>query len=390
MQTPGDAGFPDLLDAPTEYRLVFAVDAVGYSKRSHSGQEDIQRRLVELACKVLRDVGVSIEDRDRQESGDGLTVALPAGTEVHRALPRLLSGWREQLAWDNGRFRDRLRVRLALAYGPFSHAANGFGGLAVIEAGRLLDCPSLRTAVIDHPEADIVAMVSGRLYDDVVAAGRPGLSSSEFTRARIRTKKYQGAGWLWVSNSAAEEPARDCGKDKRWSWRRWTVLGGGLIVVAVSTIVVLVAVQSAHTPAGPTYAEEAEPIAPMRSTADRPDVSFADDIRISDAGLDIDAGPYVPAPGPPEVLLMSDADGPYLQIFNEATWWLSSSEPGERQCIDVRNSNPMHHTEKQRLRPDPGTGLCLLSEQGTVAFVRFTGPLSAAPAGIAARLLVFS
>lgn len=192
---------PSRVTEAVEYRLQFGVDAVGYSPRTTPGQKLVQQRMEELVRSMVTAVGVTVEDTDRQPGGDGLKLVLPAKVEAHQALPRLLHAADDHLADDNEIYRDRLQVRLAVGVGPISSAALGFAGRTIIEVGRLLDSPALKDAAIDHPDADLVVLVSDRLYGDVVREGYPGLHPDEFVQVQVHFKEYTGPAWLWVGRT---------------------------------------------------------------------------------------------------------------------------------------------------------------------------------------------
>ncbi|MEU4155003.1 CATRA conflict system CASPASE/TPR repeat-associated protein [Actinoplanes sp. NPDC026670] len=192
-----------------EHRVAFNVDVVNYSARTSPAQTEVQRRLSGLAGQVLAGLGLKLHDTDRQQSGDGILVVLPASVPSHTALPALLHGWRRHLAVDNaGHPEERIRLRLSVGAGPFTEGATGFVGRAVIEIGRLLDSDVLRRAVTGHPEADVVAGITDRLHQDVVAEGYPGLDSGDFEPADFTVKTFTGRAWLWTG-AAAPHPAPD-------------------------------------------------------------------------------------------------------------------------------------------------------------------------------------
>jgi hypothetical protein len=194
-------------DGRVEQRLGFGVDVVEYSRRSAPQQFEVQRRLAAMARQVLRDAGLDLRDTDRQDAGDGMMVVLPPGPEMHRVLPRLLHGWRARLVADNGAHpEDPIRLRLSVAAGPFLTSAIGFTGGTIIEIGRLLDSAVLRRAVVEHPDADLVVLVSDRLYADVVGEGWPGLDPAQFEPFEVHVKTYRKLAWLWVGAAAAPRP----------------------------------------------------------------------------------------------------------------------------------------------------------------------------------------
>lgn len=188
---------PEVRDR-VEIRMGFGFDLVAYSSRSTPLQRDAQRRLADLTDRVLDDIGVRLVETDHQPAGDGQMVVLRSYVELHRALPALLHGWRNHLAEDNKAHDDRLRVRLSVSVGPFTLAAIGYAGATIIEIGRLLNSGPIRSAMTDHPDADVVGLVSDRLYADVVGEGYPDPAPAEFVRRHVVVKSYRKHAWLWV------------------------------------------------------------------------------------------------------------------------------------------------------------------------------------------------
>ena len=209
----GTAAGPDPVrprDGRVEQRLGFGVDVVEYSGRSTPQQFEVQRRLAAILPQVLAELDVRVHDTDRQDGGDGRMVVLPPGRELHRVLPALLHGWRSRLVADNaGHPGDRIRLRLSVGAGPFAHSAIGFTGATIIEIGRLLDSPVLRRAVVEHPGADLVALISDRLHADVVGEGWPGLEAAHFQPYEVHVKTYRKQAWLWTGAATAPQPERD-------------------------------------------------------------------------------------------------------------------------------------------------------------------------------------
>ncbi|MEU4690980.1 CATRA conflict system CASPASE/TPR repeat-associated protein [Actinoplanes sp. NPDC023714] len=182
-----------------EQRMGLGVDVVKYSDRSTPQQGAVQTRLAGIVERVLGVAGLALRDTDHQDAGDGMMIVLPAHVPPHLALPKLLNAWRAQVAVDNAEHpEDRIRLRLSMTTGPFSPSAIGFTGATIIETGRLLDSDALRRAVVDHPAADLVALISDRLHADVVGEGYPGLNADHFVRVRVQVKSYDRTAWLWL------------------------------------------------------------------------------------------------------------------------------------------------------------------------------------------------
>ncbi|MEV6843932.1 CATRA conflict system CASPASE/TPR repeat-associated protein [Actinoplanes sp. NPDC051411] len=202
LDPPAVAATPisPLLTDLVETRLGFGVDVIGYSKRPAPLKSEVQQRVAGLIGQVLDDVGLRLDETDRQDAGDGLMVVMPAKVELHRALPRLLFGWRNRLAVDNQAHRDRLRLRVSASVGPFARSALGFSGDTIIEIGRMLDSPPLRRTMVDRPELDVAALVSERLYQDVVGEGWPELAPEQFEHLEVEVKDFRRRAWLWTGD----------------------------------------------------------------------------------------------------------------------------------------------------------------------------------------------
>ncbi|MFG2369888.1 hypothetical protein ACGFY9_00215 [Streptomyces sp. NPDC048504] len=187
---------------PTETRMGFGVDVVGYSERDALGRETLQRRLDQLVRDVLGDIGFDLANLEHQRNGDGMNVVLPLNTDITQALPGLISAMGSRLRQDNERHADRMRIRMACDVGTFRTGANGYEGEAVLSFCRLLDSLPLRAALRAHRSAELGVLISEFLYGQVLAPGYPGLNRTEFTRVTAVVKHYQADAWLYTSPSA--------------------------------------------------------------------------------------------------------------------------------------------------------------------------------------------
>lgn len=184
-------------------RMGFMIDVAGYGRRSARAQIDLQHRLAVIAAEVLQDLGVGLADTHHHGTGDGMVVFLPSEIEVHRALARLLRAVAEALAEDNRRYRDRMRLRMAVVIGPLGPAAIGFSGDTIVEAGRLVDSEVLRAALADRPGADLVVLVSDQLHRYAIGERHAGPRSEDFDPVDVEAKEYRSRAWLWYGPTAA-------------------------------------------------------------------------------------------------------------------------------------------------------------------------------------------
>lgn len=187
-----------------ELRMGFGVDIVGYSTRSAPEKDLVQERLRAMMGRVLADLDLRIDQTHHQSTGDGLDVFLPVAVELHRALPATIQAWERHLVTDNERYTHRMRLRVSFAVGPVWPAAIGLSGSTIVEVARLLDAQPLRQAIIDHPDADVAALVSDQLHQYVIGEGHVGLDPHLFTRVDVKQKEYHRPAWLWVAGESCD------------------------------------------------------------------------------------------------------------------------------------------------------------------------------------------
>jgi hypothetical protein len=201
--SPPDAGDPPSAPLP---RFGFAIDVVGYGTRSEPLRQDIAVRLRSLVATVLDGIGVAERDADVVDTGDGGMVFLPSATDPTRAFPRLLAETPAWLARDNARYRDRMRLRMAVSSGLLGRGPTGLTGPLLVDISRLLDSAALRQEVDRHRDSDLVVLVADALHNDVV---RPYLDPKQyvFRRVDVKVKEFFGVAWLWIASAGPRKLA---------------------------------------------------------------------------------------------------------------------------------------------------------------------------------------
>lgn len=177
--------------------LGLVTDIVGYGRRSTGHQRQAQERLCSITKNVLADIGVRSDELLFDGiSGDGTSIILPAATDPVRTLPILLSATVAQLIFDNERYKDQLRIRMAVGFGLVGHGPLGLIGQLIVELARLNESASIRSAVVDYPESQVVVLISHLLHQLVDEAGLPSLE-----RVDVAVKEYRAPAWLWISSA---------------------------------------------------------------------------------------------------------------------------------------------------------------------------------------------
>jgi hypothetical protein len=73
-------------------RLCVAVDVESFARHTRQEQVDVQNRLLWTMTQACRAAGVDPARCDRQDSGDGQILILPAVVDEHAALGRVVLG----------------------------------------------------------------------------------------------------------------------------------------------------------------------------------------------------------------------------------------------------------------------------------------------------------
>ena len=178
------------------------VDIVGYGRRNMRDRQDAQERLHALTLELLTNLGVPFEDLLYGGLfGDSMSMVLPSATDPARALPIVLLTTLAQLAEDNRRYRDRMRIRMGLDFGLVGHSRLGLIGNLIVDLNRLTDNSAIRQAAADYHGSDLVGLISNRLYELVGPVEELALE-----RVKIVVKEYVAPAWLWVQSERCAYP----------------------------------------------------------------------------------------------------------------------------------------------------------------------------------------
>jgi hypothetical protein len=203
------------MDAVTEvrelppYRAVLAVDVRNFSGVKAVDHHRLTENIPWVLERAFERAGyarVWAEKRFPAGRGDGYVVGF--SPEV---LPILLGpvvdALQEELAYFHAG-GSGFRMRVSIGVGPLTDSDEGRlgdgSGAAMIETHRLLDCQPLRDLLENSdPEVTFIAVViSGRVYEDVVAAGYATKAPSEFLEVPVEVKSYRGTAYLHVPRTS--------------------------------------------------------------------------------------------------------------------------------------------------------------------------------------------
>lgn len=182
-----------------ERRLLLSVDAKGYGQGTDRRHGIVQKALLKVLNDAAERAGLARADWQRQQGGDGELAVLPPGEREPRVADDFIRHLAAALRRGN---RDeteerRLRLRVALHFGPTMPEVNGFRGSGPVAVSRLCGCRPLRAA-LDASGADLAVILSNRVFTDTIVQEHTSLQASDFRRVRVRDKEYDEDAWILV------------------------------------------------------------------------------------------------------------------------------------------------------------------------------------------------
>ncbi|TDC03252.1 hypothetical protein E1267_26905 [Nonomuraea longispora] len=196
-----------MLDSDFNRRLIVAVDAEGYGRGDDLRHDSIQSGLAQVMNRAAREAGLRRDTWTRQEAGDGEVIVLPEGESELRVIDDLVHRMRKALHDHNRDRRDdaRLRIRISIGHGPVKRGAMGFVGQVVVTTCRLLNADAARIALKANPRADLVLILTDRLYEDVVRQLHTSYRPESFTRLEVPTKERTEIAWMWIPSEDLDQ-----------------------------------------------------------------------------------------------------------------------------------------------------------------------------------------
>jgi len=133
-----------------------------------------------------------------QPAGDGELALLPASEPEPRVVDDFVRELDAALLRRNrGLERDeRLRLRLAIHYGVAYPAPNGLAGQGVVAVSRLLNWEPLRQVLAAAEGANLVVILSARVFEETVQQGHTSYRPEAFRKVSVRNKEYSGDAWI--------------------------------------------------------------------------------------------------------------------------------------------------------------------------------------------------
>ncbi|WP_098011614.1 hypothetical protein [Streptomyces sp. sk226] len=189
------------------YELVISVDARRSGQYGDAEKPRMRERIYRILDTAFAQAGVDRRALYTGDRGDGVLMAVPGRIAVTRLLGLWMVEVHESLREENSSLRVPLGLRIAMHVGPVRHDSNGINGRAVDLACRLADADVGRR-LLDAEGADLVLVVSGSLYHDVVSAGGKFILPERFAPAELSLKEGEFTGWFHLPGRARPDFSR--------------------------------------------------------------------------------------------------------------------------------------------------------------------------------------
>lgn len=193
------------------YRALLVVDMRGFGSvpgRDHSTLTHAIPTLLHNAFAQCHLGWVWEQKLFATTTGDGYCLCVPSGYTPFLLNP-LLPTLQEVLKFQNSLAAHPIRMRVSVNVGPLEAADEDTisqgSGAARVETHRLLDSDPVRQTLDGAGDATCVAaIVSERVFDDVVVPGYAGEDLSLYRAVDVSTKEYRRVAYLRVPEPSGE------------------------------------------------------------------------------------------------------------------------------------------------------------------------------------------
>ncbi|MFD9698219.1 hypothetical protein [Lentzea sp. NPDC059081] len=177
------------------YRSIVVFDVAGFGRLDNRAQLRARETVRRAVRRAFRAAGVWWWRLVVADRGDGLLLLVPASVSKASLLDPLVPRLVAELAAPSER---RVRLRMAVHAGDLDRDRHGWTGTELVTACRLVDSPALYRSLHDHPEADLVVIVSDAVHRAVVRQGYRGLRSADYQPVQVVLKEVDERAWVHV------------------------------------------------------------------------------------------------------------------------------------------------------------------------------------------------
>jgi hypothetical protein len=179
-------------------RTVVLIDVAGSASHTNPWQLRMRSDLRAMVVDALREPDFRPDEIDMTDTGDGIRMIFPPAVSPIPVLAHFISDLAEALQTQQENRPDaRFRLRVAVDMG-LVHRDHGWHGSPLVMCSRLCDARSVRRVLREIEQANLVLVVSSRVYDEVVRHGYDGIDPATYRKIEIQEKETSTSAWINV------------------------------------------------------------------------------------------------------------------------------------------------------------------------------------------------
>ncbi|MCP9956821.1 hypothetical protein [Streptomyces sudanensis] len=185
------------------HRLVVYGDACASGTLGIDAKRRMRAAMYASFGEAYAAVGVDPGHVHQEDRGDGILAALRPDVPPTLMVGRWVDTLYESLREHNAGRDPRLRMRVGMNAGLVLDDGEGLVGRAVDLACRLCDSAAAKDVMARADDADLLVVVSGWLYDNVVSEGGRYVEPGHYRPARVRAKETDETAWFHIPRRSA-------------------------------------------------------------------------------------------------------------------------------------------------------------------------------------------
>lgn len=184
------------------HRTIVVIDVVGFGDqcRTNAHQVTVRDGMYQVMGEAFDRVGISWDDCDCEDRGDGLLILVPAevpkGLLVESLPFALVTALRGHNSTHLG--PEQIRLRMALHAGEVRYDQHGVTGMAVNLAFRLLEAAPLKQALASS--RGVLAVISSSWFYAEVTRQTP--VAGEYHCVDVAVKETTTLAWIYLPDRA--------------------------------------------------------------------------------------------------------------------------------------------------------------------------------------------
>ncbi|MEU7568516.1 hypothetical protein AB0A99_21425 [Streptomyces fradiae] len=195
------------------HRLVVYADACASGTLDMAAKTRMRSAMYGAFGEAYASIGVEPGQIHQEDRGDGILAALRPDVPPTLMVGRWIDTLYESLREHNAGRDPRLRLRVGMNAGLVLDDGAGLVGRAVDLACRLCDSATAKAVMARATDADLLVVVSGWLYDNVVSEGGRYVEPAHYRPARVSAKETDETAWFHIPKRPAPPLPGDPGGD---------------------------------------------------------------------------------------------------------------------------------------------------------------------------------